>query len=74
MDIEKKVLLLAMYKRKEQESLNDVLITLENSKLFSLKQGKKYLKELKSEAYVLNNELTLKGIETAKVVEQEFKV
>lgn len=74
MDIEKKVLLLAIYKRKEHESLNDVLITLEASKVFSLKQGKKYLKELKSENYLQNNELTVVGITLAQEVEKEFTV
>ena len=74
MDIEKKVLLLAIYKRKEHESLNDVLITLEASKVFSLKQGKKYLKELKSENYLQNNELTVVGITLVQEVEKEFTV
>ena len=74
MDIEKKVLLLAIYKRKKHESLNDVLITLEASKVFSLKQGKKYLKELKSENYLQNNELTVVGITLAQEVEKEFTV
>ena len=74
MDIEKKVLLLAIFKKKEEESMNDVLITLENSKLFTLKEGKKYLKELKSEQYIENNNLTFSGLAQAKLVEEEFKI
>lgn len=74
MDIEKKVLLLGILKRKEEESLNDILFTLEQSKVFSLKEGKKLLKELKNEAFIINNELSLKGVSKAKEVELEFKI
>jgi len=74
MDIEKKVLLLGILKKKEDETLNDVLITLEESSVFTLKQGKKYLKELKNEQYVDNDNLTFSGIAQAKLVEQEFKI
>lgn len=74
MDIEKKVLLLAIFKKKEEESFNDILMTLENSKLFTLKEGKKYLKELKNEHYIENNNLTFSGLAQAKLVEEEFKV
>ncbi len=74
MDIEQKVLLLGIYKKKEDETLNDVLISLENSKVFTLKQGKKYLKDLKANNYLLNNELTLTGITQAQLVEKEFKI
>ena len=74
MDIEKKVLLLAILKMKEDETFNDVLITLEESSVFTLKQGKKYLKELKIEKYIDNNNLTFTGIAQAKLVEQEFKI
>lgn len=74
MDIEQKVLLLGIYKKEEDESLNDVLITLENTKVFTLKQGKKYLKELKALNYISNNELTVTGIAQAQLVEKEFKI
>lgn len=74
MDVEKKVLLLAIYKRKEDESLTDVLLTLEASKVFTLKQGKQYLKALKNENYLHNNELTVVGVSFAKEVEKEFSL
>lgn len=74
MDIEKKVLLLAILKMKENETFTDALITLEASKVFTLKEGKKYLKELKSEQYIDNNSLTFSGIAQAKLVEAEFKI
>lgn len=74
MVIEKRVLLLAIYKKKDSESLTDILITLENSNLFSLKDGKKLLKELKQDNYIENNSLTLTGIAKAKLVDEEFKI
>lgn len=74
MDIEKKVLLLAIYKKKDDETLNDIVITLENSKVFTLKQGKKHLKELKAQNYIDNNVLTFTGIAQAQSAENEFKI
>jgi hypothetical protein len=74
MDIELKVLLLAILKKQENETLTDILLSLEASKVFTLKQGKKYLKELKSERLICENELTLTGIAQAKRVEEEFKI
>ena len=72
MDIEKKVLLLAISKMKDDETFTDILITLENTKVFTLKQGQKYLKELKNENFIDNNSLTFAGV--AKLVEEEFRV
>ena len=74
MDIIEKVLLLAILKEESTETLNDVVLTLENTNLFSLKEGKKLLKKLKSEEYLTDSYLTLKGEVVAKNVEQEFKI
>jgi len=74
MDIEDKVLLLGIYKREEGESLKDVLLMLEDSQLFSLKDGKKRLKRLKSEGYIDGDILSVLGIKKAKEIEEEFKV
>ena len=74
MDIEKKVLLLGILKKLEDENINDVLLRLEEAKVFTLKQGKSYLKELKSEFLIVSNELSFKGLALAKDVEQEFKI
>jgi len=73
-DIEKKVLLLGILKKLEDENINDVLLRLEEAKVFTLKQGKSYLKELKSEFLIVSNELSFKGLALAKDVEQEFKI
>jgi hypothetical protein len=74
MDINEKVLLLAILKKEANESLNDVVLKLENTGLFSLKEGKKLLKKLKNEQYIGDSFLTLKGDVIAKNVEQEFKI
>ena len=74
MDINEKILLLAILKKKDDETLMDVVSTLENTQLFSLKEGKKLLKKLKSEEYLSDGQLTLKGNLIANEVEQEFKI
>ncbi len=73
-NIEKRVLLLGIYKKEEDETIQEVLIKLEETRMFTLKEAKKLLKELKDEGYVEGSQLTLKGIERAKVVENEFKL
>ncbi len=73
-NIEQRVLLLAIYKSEPNETLQDILLTLENSKLFDLKTGKKYLKNLKNLGFIEGSNLTLLGIEEAKQVENEFKL
>ena len=74
MDIVEKVLLLAILKKEENESLSDVVLKLENTTLFSLKEGKRLLKKLRSEEFISDSYLTLKGEVTAKNVDQEFKL
>ena len=74
MDIVEKVLLLAILKKESDETLNDVVLKLENTNLFSLKEGKRILKKLRSEEFISDSYLTLKGEVTAKNVDQEFKL
>ena len=74
MDINEKILLLAILKKDTEESLNDVVFKLENTGMFSLKEGKILLKKLKSEQFLSDSYLTLKGEVIAKHVEQEFKI
>lgn len=74
MDINEKVLLLAILKKDSDESLNDIVLKLEDTGLFSLKEGKKLLKKLKSEEFLSDSFLTLKGEAIAKNIEQEFKI
>ena len=74
MDINEKVLLLAILKKDLDETLNDVVLKLENTNLFSLKDGKRLLKKLGSEEFISDSYLTFKGEVVAKNVEQEFKI
>lgn len=74
MDINEKVLLLAILKKESTESFNDVILKLENTGLFSLKEGKQLFKKLKKEEFIGESFLTLKGEVIAKNVEQEFKI
>lgn len=74
MDMNEKVFLLAVLKKESDETLNDIVVKLEGNGLFSLKDGKKILKKLKSEQFLTDTYLTLKGEVTAKQVEREFKI
>jgi len=74
MEIEERVFLLGIYKKKEDESLTDVILILEDSGLFSFKEGKKLLKNLKKNGFVDGEDLTFAGVEKAKDVELEFKL
>lgn len=74
MDIETKVLLLGILKKESDETLNEVVLKLEQSHLFTLKEGKKLLKQLKSEGFIAQDALTIKGELEAKEIEKEFKL
>ena len=74
MDIEKKVFLLAIYKKLEDETLTDVIAQMEDAKVFTFKDGKKYLKEFKNDKLIIDNELSFSGLAIAKQAEQEFKI
>ena len=72
MEIEERVLLLGIYKRKEDESLNDTIMILEDAGVFSYKEGKKLLKSLKENGYVTESILTVTGVQKAQEIEKEF--
>jgi len=73
-NIEIRVLLLALYKKQDNESFSDVLGVMEEGRVFTKKVGKKYLKKLRELNYITEDSLTIVGIEKAKEVEMEFKV
>ena len=73
-NIEIRVLLLALYKKQDDESFNDVLGVMEESRGFTKKVGKKYLKFLKQENYITEDSFTMIGLEKAKEIEMEFKI
>lgn len=74
MDIEKKVFLLAIYKKQGDETLTDVIAQMEDAKVFSFKEGKRLLKEFKTDKLIIESELSFSGLAIAKAAEQEFKI
>ncbi len=73
-NMELRVLLLALFKKEENESFKDILQTLENGGLFTFKEGKKLLKLLKELQYITDDGITMVGLQKAKEVEMEFKI
>jgi len=74
MEIEQKVLLLGIYKKEDDESIQDVLIKLEDTGMFNLKEAKRLLKVSKEEGYFEGEALTFTGVAKAKEIESEFKL
>ena len=72
--IEMRVLLLALYKKKENESFGDILTMLQEGRVFERKLGRSYLTKLKELSYIDGENLTFLGVEQAKRVELEFKI
>jgi len=72
-DIVKRVTLLGVYKRKPDETLNDVMLMLVDTGMYDMKEAKQVFKELKAEMYLAEGQLTLKGITEAKAAEEMFK-
>ena len=73
-NIEIRVLLLGLYKKQEDETFSDILGVMEESRVFTKKIGKKYLKYLISEKYITDESFTMIGIQKAQEIEQEFKI
>jgi len=73
-DINKKVFLLKMLKRESDETINDVIIVLSDTGVFTPKEGKKIKKELERDGFIKDGRLTMIGIEEAKRAEMEFKL
>ena len=72
-EILKQVTLLGIYKKKPDETLNDVRVMLVDTGMYDMKEAKQIFKELKEEHYLLDGALTLKGITAAKEAEAMFK-
>ena len=73
LDIEKRVFLLAVAKREQGESIDDVLHMLVDTGMFDLKEGKKVLHELRDENYIVGENLSMTGVIEADKAEKEFK-
>jgi len=73
LELLKQVTLLGIYKKKPEESLNDVRLMLVDTGMYDAKESKKIFKLLKEEKYIIDGALSLKGITTAKEAEILFK-
>lgn len=73
-NIVEKVCLLAVFKKEQGETLEDVQAMLVETGMFDMKECKQVFKKLKEEQYISQtDELTLKGITEAKDAEEMFK-
>ena len=73
-DMVKRVFLLGILKKESDETLDEVTKSLVNTGMFDLKEAKRVLKELKEAQYIVNEELSMKGLAIAKEAEAEFKL
>ena len=75
LDIFKRVFLLAVSKRKEEESMKDVLESLVNTGMFEngMKEAKQILNELREANYIIGDNLSMMGVIEANKAEKEFK-
>ncbi len=73
-NIELRVFLLGLYKKENEETFSDIIGVMEESRVFTKKVGKKYLKNLKELNYVTDDSFTMIGVTKAQEVEREFKI
>jgi len=73
LEIEKRVFLLAVAKREEGETINEVLKMLAETGMFEIKEGREVLKELRDSNYIVGENLSMTGVMEADKAEKEFK-
>jgi predicted ArsR family transcriptional regulator len=71
-EIEKKVMLLKMLLREDDESMDDILKALANTGMFTLDEAKKHLQELRDRGFVVGDNLSFMGVSEARKAKQEF--
>jgi hypothetical protein len=74
LSIEERVFLLGVYTKKDEENLRDVLLSLANTGMFTTKDGKKILKKLQKSGFIVDGELSFKGLAEAKKAKEEFSL
>jgi len=72
-DILARVTLLAIYKKKPDESLDDILDILVDTGMYDKKEAKEVFAELEKRGHTTADGLSLVGMNIAKKAEQEFK-
>lgn len=73
LDIIKRVFLLGISKREEDETIHDVMKTLVNTGMFDMKEAKQVLKELQDANYIIDDNLSMTGVIEADKAEKEFR-
>jgi len=73
-DIIKRVFLLGILKKESGETLDEVTKALVNTGMFKIKEAKKVLKELEDNKYIVNGELSIKGLAIAKEADVDFNL
>ena len=71
-DIEKKVILLKMLLREPNESVEEALGSLVDTKMFDMNRAKELYKELEDDGYIKDGNLTMLGEIEAKKAKEEF--
>ncbi|ADV47126.1 hypothetical protein [Nitratifractor salsuginis] len=72
--INERVFLLGVMTQEKGQSLNDLVLALANTGMFTPKEGKRIRKNLEAEGYLSEGSLTVKGLIEAKKAEAEFKL
>jgi len=73
LDIIKRVFLLGVSKRDEDESMEETLISLVNTGMFDMIEAKQVLAELRDAKYIVGENLSMTGLLEADKAEKEFK-
>ena len=72
-EIEKKVILLKLLTKEDDESIDEALASLADTKMATLEEIKKLYKELQDSGYISENgSLTMLGVTEAQKAKQEF--
>jgi hypothetical protein len=72
-EIEKKVILLKLLTKEDDESIDEALASLADTKMATLEEIKKLYKELQDSGYISDNgSLTMLGVTEAQKAKQEF--
>ena len=71
-EIEKKVMLLKLLLKEEDETIDDMLKALANTGMFDLKRAKELFSELERDGYIKDDTLTFIGDVEARKAKEEF--
>jgi len=72
--INEMVMLLAISKMENDETLKDIMFQMENAGAFDLKESKKLIKKLKENKLIIDDKLSFIGIQKAKEAKAFFTV